>query len=95
MVAICMASREKGLRTFAQNPDGVGNRAISFNRFQIQTMKGYTSGLPICITENGMASAERLQNDDRMDYLNRHLAAVRDALAQDVPVKGCFVWSLL
>ncbi|MCX8955290.1 family 1 glycosylhydrolase [Ruegeria sp. NA] len=42
-----------------------------------------------------MASAERLQNDDRMDYLNRHLAAVRDALAQDVPVKGCFVWSLL
>lgn len=83
------------LRAFGQNPDGVGNRAISLNRFLIRTMKGYTSGPPICITENGMASAESLRNDDRMDYLDRHLAAVRDALAQDVPVKGCFVWSLL
>ncbi len=67
----------------------------ALTNFLIRTRKDYTGGLPIYITENGMASAERQRDDDRIDYLDRHLAAVRDALAQDVPVKGYFVWSLL
>ena len=42
-----------------------------------------------------MASPERKQDDDRIEYLNQHLGAVQDALDMGVPVKGYFVWSLL
>lgn len=55
---------------------------------------------PIYITENGMASADtaeagRVHDRQRMSYLGRHLAAVADAMAQGVDVRGYFVWSLL
>ncbi len=67
----------------------------ALNRFLVRTQKDYTGALPIYITENGMASAERVRDEDRIEYLDTHLAAVLDALAQGVPVKGYFVWSLL
>jgi beta-galactosidase/glucokinase len=67
----------------------------ALTRFLVRTRKDYTGTLPIYITENGMASEERVQDDDRIDYLDKHLAAVLDALAQGVPVNGYFVWSLL
>lgn len=55
---------------------------------------------PIYITENGMANADRLEHgrvDDqaRIDYVARHLAALRSAMAQGVQVDGYFLWSLL
>ena len=31
----------------------------------------------------------------RIDYLNKHLHSVYQALDQGVPIKGYFVWSLL
>ena len=53
------------------------------------------------ITENG-SSYEDIVGEDgeiddaaRRDYLRRHLAATREALAQGLPVKGYFAWSLL
>jgi len=55
----------------------------------------------IYITENGstyddVPGADGQVNDSlRRDYLVRHLAAARDALAQGVPLKGYFAWSLL
>lgn len=60
----------------------------------------YTKGLPIYITENGMASADRVAGgrvDDpaRIDFLNQHLRQVRRAIAEGAPVKGYIVWSLL
>ncbi|NNU78974.1 beta-glucosidase [Halovulum dunhuangense] len=60
----------------------------------------FGDGLPIFVTENGMASYDRLEagkvNDQpRIDYLNAHLDAVRRAIAEGVPVAGYFVWSLL
>ena len=67
----------------------------ALTRFLVRTQRDYTGALPIYITENGMASAERGRDEDRIEYLNAHLAAVQDALAQDAPVKGYFVWSLL
>ncbi len=67
----------------------------ALTRFLTRTVQDYTGDLPIYVTENGMASAERQQDSDRIDYLNQHLSAVQDALTKGVPVKGYFIWSLL
>jgi beta-glucosidase len=55
---------------------------------------------PIYITENGAAYADRLVDGrvadvDRIRYLRLHIAAMADALAHGVDVRGYFVWSLL
>lgn len=55
---------------------------------------------PIYITENGMASADKLDdgkvNDQiRIDYLSRHLAAVSYAMKQGVDIRSYFYWSLM
>ena len=57
-------------------------------------------GLPLLITENGAAFDDlaidgRVEDAARVQYLQRHVAAVADAIAQGVPVRGYFVWSLL
>ena len=67
----------------------------ALSRFLIRTAREYTGDLPIYVTENGMASPERQQDDDRISYLDQHFAAVQEALDQGVSVKGYFVWSLL
>lgn len=61
--------------------------------------------VPLMVTENGMACKDQLVvNDDgsksvhdadRIDYLQRHLAAARRAMSEGVPLTGYFVWSLL
>ncbi len=56
---------------------------------------------PLMITENGAAfddvvGPDGLVHDDaRVDYLRRHVAALADARAAGVDVRGYFVWSLL
>lgn len=60
----------------------------------------FSGDLPLYITENGMANADVVQggavNDaPRIDYLDRHFNAARQALAEGVPLKGYFVWSLM
>jgi beta-glucosidase len=60
----------------------------------------YTRGLPIYITENGMANNDvltgnRIEDEVRVSYLAQHLAEVRAAIAQGVPVQGYFIWSLM
>ncbi len=67
----------------------------ALSRFLIRTARDYTGDLSIYVTENGMASAERQQDEDRIEYLDQHLAEVRRALDHGVPIKGYFVWSLL
>jgi beta-glucosidase len=62
--------------------------------------KEYTQGLPMYITENGMASYDSVINgqvDDpaRIAFIERHVAMVKKAIEQGVPVKGYFLWSLL
>jgi beta-glucosidase len=55
----------------------------------------------IAVTENGAAYADTpdehgvVHDRDRIDYLDRHIDAVADAIAAGVPVEGYFVWSLL
>ncbi len=60
--------------------------------------------LPLYVTENGCAMPEspvlppgtaRLEDLERVAYLRSHVAAVRDALASGVDVRGYFAWSLL
>ncbi len=56
---------------------------------------------PLMITENGAAFDDRVSDDgrvhddDRIDYLYRHLDAVVTAIGAGVDVRGYFVWSLL
>ncbi len=49
-------------------------------------------GVPLLVTENGIQT----ENDAvRTHYLQSHVQAVRDALAQGVDVRGYFHWSLV
>jgi beta-glucosidase len=55
---------------------------------------------PIYLTENGAAFPDEvvdgaIHDDDRVDYLERHLKALAAAIAAGVDVRGYFVWSLL
>jgi hypothetical protein len=57
--------------------------------------------IPIAITENGAsyddppAADGRVDDPDRTAYLESHLAALRRAVDEGVPVERYFVWSLL
>jgi beta-glucosidase len=68
--------------------------------FLKRTHEDYTHGLPLYVTENGMASYNTLENGAvydpaRMDFLDAHLAKVREAIAEGVPVAGYYTWSLM
>lgn len=58
-------------------------------------------GLPIVITENGMAGHDwvnldgRVPDAPRIDYVTRYLRELRRAMAEGVSVEGYFLWSLL
>ncbi len=55
----------------------------------------------IIVTENGvpvpdvLTPDERVHDERRVSYLHRHLLQVHRAIAEGVPVKGYFVWSML
>lgn len=55
----------------------------------------YTGDLPLFVTENGMASATPFEDADRLAYLKSHLAQVRRAISEGLPVQGYFIWSLM
>lgn len=57
----------------------------------------YTNGLPLLVTENGMANEDTVGQPDqpRIDYLEAHLAAAKGALEDGVPLQGYTFWSLL
>jgi len=55
---------------------------------------------PLVVTENGAAFEDRIQPDgkiedkERINYLESHIAAVKKAILEGVKVDGYFVWSL-
>jgi beta-glucosidase len=57
--------------------------------------------LPLYITENGSAYPDRVETDgtvddpDRLRYLQLHLDAAREAIAEGLPLRGYFAWSLM
>jgi beta-glucosidase len=55
---------------------------------------------PLYVTENGAAYADHRENGSvhdpkRISYVERHLAAIERAVADGIPVRGYFLWSLL
>ncbi|GLX00202.1 GH1 family beta-glucosidase [Microtetraspora sp. NBRC 16547] len=69
-------------------PDGLRELLVS-----LKTTYG-TALPPIYITENG-CSYDGIDDQERIDYLDGHITAVRQAQAEGVDVRGYFVWSLL
>lgn len=68
-------------------------RAIDVNGLYeiLKSVDEKFKGLPIIITENGVADA----NDSiRSAYLIEHLHAVHKAISENIPVQGYYVWSL-
>ncbi|MFV0358221.1 GH1 family beta-glucosidase [Tropicimonas sp.] len=60
----------------------------------------FSGDLPIYVTESGMANPDLVIDgwvDDqvRIDYLARHFDAAKQAIAEGVPLRGYFVWSLM
>jgi beta-glucosidase len=58
-------------------------------------------GKPIYVTENGAAYADQpdedgyVRDEERIDYIASHVAAVAEARAAGSDIRGYFVWSLL
>jgi beta-glucosidase len=55
---------------------------------------------PIYIAENGAAMADKLEDGrvedpERIEYLQGHLGAVDEALARGIDIRGYFCWSLM
>lgn len=68
--------------------------------FLIRTAQEYTGDLPLFVTENGMANDDQLvdgtiKDQPRIDYLNSHLGAAKEAIEAGVPLEGYMIWSLL
>ena len=84
---------EKTAMGWEIHPDGL-------HHFLTRIHRDYADGLPIWVTENGMASDDRLQggtvaDEARIAYLDSHLHAVHRAIADGANVAGYTVWSLL
>ncbi|QQA44851.1 GH1 family beta-glucosidase [Pelagovum pacificum] len=68
--------------------------------FLTRMSQEYVGDMPIYVTENGMAWADEVENGavydpERMDFMERHILAAKDAIAEGANVKGFFYWSLL
>jgi beta-glucosidase len=64
-------------------PEGLGQLLRSWSA---------RAGVPIYVTENGIADASDLQ---RPSFLVRHLAEIAQAIARGIDVRGYYHWSLL
>jgi beta-glucosidase len=97
-----------GPRTVSIQPDGLPVTAMnwlvepsSLRELLTRVVAPVTGGLPVYITENGSAwhdyvtPDEQINDYERIAYLRGHLAALHAAIADGVPVKGYFAWSLL
>ncbi|MEZ0074861.1 GH1 family beta-glucosidase [Planotetraspora sp. GP83] len=69
-------------------PDGLRELLVS-----LKTRYG-TALPPVYITENG-CSYEEIDDQERIAYLDGHIAAMREAQREGVDLRGYFVWSLL
>ncbi|MDW6025428.1 GH1 family beta-glucosidase [Mesorhizobium sp. BAC0120] len=57
--------------------------------------------LPLLITENGVACFDyvdpsgRIRDQERIEFLGGHIAAIREAIARGVDVRGYIAWSMI
>ena len=58
-------------------------------------------GVGLLVTENGAAYEDEVApdgsvtDDERIAYLEQHLAAINDAIADGADVRGYYLWTLL
>ena len=77
------------------SPEGLENLLVRWHKEHGDKLP------PLYITENGAAydegpdSSGRVADQRRIDYLQTHLKAVSNAIAQGSPVKGYYQWSLM
>jgi beta-glucosidase len=70
------------------------------HHFLTRLARDHVGDLPIYVTENGMAHADRVEDGQvndriRTDFLFAHLAATKQAIVDGANVRGFFYWSLL
>ena len=75
-------------------------RPEGLSEFLIWLSDGPAKGLPLYVTENGMAGADYIENGaindpQRIDFIDGHLSAARAAIDAGVDLRGFFYWSLL
>lgn len=76
-------------------------RPASFTDTLVAIKNRYPKPPPIYISENGAAFVDTVESDgsindrERTEYIQEHLAAVADARQAGVDIRGYFVWSLL
>jgi beta-glucosidase len=63
-------------------PDGLKRQLTRFARY----------GVPLLVTENGLATTDEQL---RLEFLRSHLRALADAVAEGIPVAGYLYWSLM
>jgi beta-glucosidase len=95
---------DNGYRTLPQRPPltqmGWEVEPDGLTRLLTRLGRDYP-GLPLYVTENGVAYPDRVGRDgrvhdaDRIRYLTDHVGALRQAVAAGAPVRGYFYWSLL
>ncbi|VUX14333.1 6-phospho-beta-galactosidase [Streptococcus pasteurianus] len=66
----------------------------------MRVKRDYPNYKKIYITENGLGYKDEfvdntVYDDERIDYVKKHLEAVADAIANGANVKGYFIWSLM
>jgi beta-glucosidase len=71
----------------------------SFTDLLLRVHRDYPE-IPLMVTENGAAFDDELDggqvhDDDRIDYVRRHLAAVHAAIEAGADVRGYYLWSLM
>jgi beta-glucosidase len=70
-------------------------------RLLVRIGEEYAGGVPLYVTENGVAYDDVVGEDgevadvDRAAFLRDHVAATLDAVEQGADVRGYFYWSLL
>ena len=75
---------------------------IAPNEFKdlIRRLRNEYTDLPIYITENGAAYDDkvedgRVHDQNRIDYVEKHLQAVSDLNEEGMNIQGYYLWSLL
>jgi beta-glucosidase len=69
--------------------------------WMLNRVSEWAPGLPLMITESGAAYPDTVDADGRVDdplrreYLEMHIAAMKEAMLEGAEVRGYFVWSLL
>ena len=70
-------------------PDGLREVLVTLKQRYAATLP------PVYITENGCSYDDSVHDARRIAYHEGHLAALREAMAAGVDVRGYFVWSLM